>query len=254
VIVYLIDPKPAARGPQPFAPAQGMRRPADAPKTEQGPEPNDRPMKHQPTGWLAGYAPGQSVRIYQPGTALRVPAGATLIIQEHYTATGKNATDRTPVGIKWAKEAPKTEVNVATLVNMNFKLPAGTSDTRVDAEMTLNQDTTIWSVLPHTHMRGKKWEVTAIYPDGRSEVILDVPKYDFNWQTDYVFKQPLSLPKGTKLHTAAWYDNSTANKANPDPKKDVYWGDQTWEEMQFTAVTFSMANASTKSTSAEPKQ
>ena len=71
-------------------------------------------------------------------------------------------------------------------------------------------------------------------------LILDVPKYDFNWQTDYIFKEPLQLPKGTKLKTSAWYDNSTANKSNPDPTKDVYWGDQTWEEMQFTAFTFSI--------------
>ena len=95
-------------------------------------------------------------------------------------------------------------------------------------------------------MRGKKWEVTAIYPDGKSEVILNVPKYDFNWQTDYIFKEPLQLQKGTKIRTSAWYDNSTANKANPDPKKDVYWGDQTWEEMQFTAFTFSLPETQTK--------
>ena len=239
VIVYLIDPKPV-RAPQPFTPGPGMRRPAEAPKTERGAELNDRPMKHGPTGWLSGYAPGQSVRVYQPGTALRVPAGATLIIQEHYTATGKETSDRTRIGIKWAKEAPKTAVDVATLQNANFVLPAGASDTRVDAELTLKEDMTVWSILPHTHMRGKKWEVTATYPDGRSEMILNVPKYDFNWQTDYIFKQPLNLPKGTKIRTSAWYDNSTANKANPDPKKDVYWGDQTWEEMQFTAITFSL--------------
>ena len=248
VIVYLIDPNAAKVAP-PFMPAANMRRPAEAPKTERGPEPNDRPMKRGPTGWLSGYAPGQAVRVYEPGTALRVPAGSTLIIQEHYTATGKETTDRTRIGIKWAKEAPKTAVDVATLQNQNFVLPAGASDTRVDAELTLKEDMTIWSVLPHTHMRGKKWEVTAIYPDGRSEVILNVPKYDFNWQTDYVFKKPLQMPKGTKIHTAAWYDNSTANKANPDPKKDVYWGDQTWEEMQFTAITFSLNGVPAKTNS-----
>jgi hypothetical protein len=88
--------------------------------------------------------------------------------------------------------------------------------------------------------------VTATYPDGRAETILNVPKYDFNWQTDYVFTEPLNLPKGTKLRTSAWYDNSTANKANPDPKKDVYWGDQTWEEMQFTAFTFSLPETQTR--------
>jgi hypothetical protein len=248
VIVYLIDPNAAKVAP-PFMPAANMRRPAEAPKTERGAEPNDRPMKHGPTGWLGGYAPGQAVRVYEPGTALRVPAGSTLIIQEHYTATGKETTDRTRIGIKWAKEAPKTAVDVATLQNQNFVLPAGSSDTRVDAELTLKEDMTIWSVLPHTHMRGKKWEVTAIYPDGRSEIILNVPKYDFNWQTDYVFKKPLQMPKGTKIHTAAWYDNSTANKANPDPKKDVYWGDQTWEEMQFTAITFSLNGVPAKTNS-----
>ncbi|MCU1386034.1 MAG: hypothetical protein JWL71_4731 [Acidobacteria bacterium] len=253
VIVYLIDPKPA-RVPQPFTPAPGMRRPADAPKTEHGAEANDRPMKHQPTGWLSGYAPGQSVRVYQPGTALRVPAGATLIIQEHYTAIGKETTDRTRIGVKWAKETPKVPVDVATLQNANFVLPAGASDTRVDAELTLKEDTTVWSILPHTHMRGKKWEVTATYPDGRSELILNVPKYDFNWQTDYIFKQPLNLPKGTKIRTSAWYDNSAANKANPDPKKDVYWGDQTWEEMQFTAITFSTDTAAAKTATGGQKQ
>ena len=248
VIVYLVDPKPV-RAPQAFTPAAGMRRPADAPKTEKGAEPNDRPMPRQPTGWLTGYAPGQSVRIYQPGTALRVPAGSTLIIQEHYTATGKDTTDRTRIGVKWAKEVPKTVVDVATLQNGNFKLPAGAPDTRVDAELTLKEDVTVWSILPHTHMRGKKWEVTAIYPDGRSELILNVPKYDFNWQTDYIFKQPLNMPKGTKIRTSAWYDNSPANKANPDATKDVYWGDQTWEEMQFTAITFSLNSTPAKTNS-----
>jgi hypothetical protein len=252
VIVYLIDPNAAKVAP-PFMPAGNMRRPADAPKPARA-DSNDRPMKHGPTGWLTGYAPGQAVRVYEPGTALRVPAGSTLIIQEHYTATGKATTDRTRIGIKWAKEAPKTAVDVATLQNQNFVLPAGASDTRVDAELTLKEDMTIWSVLPHTHMRGKKWEVSAIYPDGHSEVILNVPKYDFNWQTDYVFKTPLNMPKGTKIHTAAWYDNSAANKANPDPKADVYWGDQTWEEMQFTAITFSLNATPAKTNSGGAKQ
>ena len=114
----------------------------------------------------------------------------------------------------------------------------------------MQQDLTLWSVLPHTHMRGKRWEVAAIYPDGKSELILSVPKYDFNWQTDYVFKDALNLPKGTKLRTSAWYDNSAANRANPDPKKDVYWGDQTWEEMQFTAFTFSLPETQTKTAGA----
>ena len=122
---------------------------------------------------------------------------------------------------------------------MNFVLPAGSSDTRVDAELTLKEDMTIWSILPHTHMRGKKWEVTAIYPDGRSEVDPQRAEVRLQLADRLRVQAAAGLPKGTKIHTAAWYDNSTANKANPDPTKDVYWGDQTWEEMQFTAITFS---------------
>ena len=158
----------------------------------------------------------------------------------HYTTNGTATTDRTSIGVKFASEPPKTPLVVVPLQNANFVLKAGTADTRVDAEMTVNTDVTLWSALPHTHVRGKRWQVEAIYPDGRTEMILNVPKYDFNWQTDYIFQSPLALPKGTKLKTSAWYDNSTANKSNPDPTKDVYWGDQTWEEMQFTAFTFSI--------------
>jgi hypothetical protein len=266
VIAYMRTPPPAqpaaapaggaaaaqgSRPTPPFTMAAGMGRPPTAPKPDRAPVENDRPPTRTPGGWLGGFAPGQAVRVYQPGTALKIPAGAVVVLQMHYTANGQAAADRTRIGIRYASAPPKTEVRVVALANQNFVLPAGAPDTRVDAEVTLNQDITLWSVLPHTHVRGKKWEVTAIYPDGRSELILNVPKYDFNWQTDYVFKQPLQLPKGTKLHTAAWYDNSPAHKANPDPKKDVYWGDQTWEEMQFTAFTFSFAPAETKTTAGQ---
>ena len=242
---------PAPRPTPPFSMAADMGRPPTAPKEDRAPVQNDRPPTARPGAWLGGFAPGQAVRVYQPGTALKIPAGSVLLLQMHYTANGKAAADRTRIGIKYASAPPKTEVRVVALANQNFVLKAGAPDTRVDAEVTLNQDITLWSVLPHTHVRGKKWQVTAIYPDGRSEIILDVPKYDFNWQTDYVFKQPLSLPKGTKLHTAAWYDNSAAYKPNPDPKKDVYWGDQTWEEMQFTAFTISFAPTETKTTAGQ---
>src|SRR5438552_8324016 len=102
---------------------------------------------------------------------------------------------------------------------------------------------TIWSLMPHTHVRGRRWEIQATYPDGRTEIVLAVPKYDFNWQTDYVFKQPLKLPKGTKIRTSAWYDNSAASKTNPDPTVDVHWGEQTWQEMQFTAFAFTIDQA-----------
>ncbi len=202
--------------------------------------PSDRPAPRRMGPAIGGFAPGQFVRVYQDGTGMKLPAGTTLIFQMHYTPAGKPTTDRTKVGVKFAKTRPQTEVRFASIVNGSLHIPPGAADQRVDAEMTINQPVTIWSLLPHTHVRGIRWNYEATYPDGRTETILGVPKYDFNWQTDYVFKQPLKLPKGTKIHATAWYDNSKANKSNPDPTKDVYWGDQTWEEMMYTGMTFSI--------------
>ena len=236
-------PKPRRQGPFSFAP--GMEEPKDdaVEAAKRGPN-NDRPAaKGGPGAFVAAFAPGQAVRTYAEGTAIKIPAGATLTFQMHYTASGKATTDRSKIGFVFAKEPPRQEVMIAALQNANFTLPAGAPDVRVDAEMTLNQDMTIWSMLPHTHVRGKRWHLEAAYPDGRTETILDVPRYDFNWQADYVFKQPLKLPKGTKVRTTAWYDNSPANKSNPDPTVDVHWGDQTWQEMQFTAFAFTLESS-----------
>jgi hypothetical protein len=158
----------------------------------------------------------------------------------HYTPTGTATTDRTSIGLIFAKEPPKIELRGTVLANGALHLTPGAADQRVDAELTINQNVMLWSVLPHTHVRGKRWEYQAIYPDGRTETILSVPRYDFDWQTDYVYKQPLKLPKGTRIHATAWYDNSTNNPSNPDPTKDVWWGDQTWEEMMFTGLTYSV--------------
>ena len=115
--------------------------------------------------------------------------------------------------------------------------------------MTLQRDVTIWSLLPHTHLRGKRWAYQATYQDGRVETILSVPMYDFNWQTEYVFKQPLTLAKGTTIRSSAWYDNSARNRFNPDPHADVRWGDQTWEEMQFTGFAYTVDGASVQASS-----
>ena len=233
-------PPPRRQGPFTFA--EGMEEPDDVKAAAARQDtPNDRPFPQAGTGGFAGgFTPGQGVRVFQPGSAMKLPAGSTMVFQMHYTANGKPAVDRSKIGFVFANEPPKQEAIIAALVNANFTLPAGAPSTRVDAEMTINQDTTLWSLLPHTHVRGRRWEIRATYPDGRSEIVLAVPSYDFNWQTDYVFKQPLKLPKGTVLRSSAWYDNSAANKSNPDSKVDVHWGEQTWEEMQFTAFTFTL--------------
>jgi hypothetical protein len=213
--------------------------------------PNDRPAPRRMGPSIGGFAPGQFVRVYQEGSAMKLPAGSTLIFQTHYTAAGKPTTDRTRVGVKFAKSKPQTEVRFASMINGALHIPPGVADQRVDAEMTINQNVTMWSMLPHTHVRGIRWTYEAVYPDGRTETILSVPKYDFNWQTDYVFKQPLKLPKGSKIHATAWYDNSAKNKSNPDPTKDVWWGDQTWEEMMYTGLTFSIDAVATTPTAGQ---
>lgn len=189
---------------------------------------------------IGGFAPGSSVLQFDAGQAMLIRAGSTLVVQMHYTTNGTAATDRTKLGLFLAKETPKVEMRMATLVNGALLIPAGAPDYSIAAEMTTTADITLRQMLPHTHLRGKSWEYTATYPDGRTEVILAVPNYDFNWQTDYVFAEPLKLPKGTKIRAVAHYDNSAANKANPDPKVDVKWGDQTWEEMMFTSFVYSI--------------
>jgi hypothetical protein len=118
-------------------------------------------------------------------------------------------------------------------VQPRFLIPAGDPNAEVKAVAELRQDTIITSLTPHMHVRGKDMTYTAVYPDGTSEVLLRVPKYDFNWQITYDLAKPKLLPKGTRVEVVAHYDNSPGNKYNPDPTKDVKWGDQTWEEMMI---------------------
>jgi len=255
VIVYARPPAPATpppsqtgRRPTPvFSMAEGMEIPAGQTGGQRLPPeqtkplgPNDRPAPRTLGASIGGYVPGTASRTYPVGTSFRIAAGSTLVFQMHYTTTGTPTSDRTSIGLVFAKTPPQTELRQSALINGSLHIPAGDADHRVDAEMTINRDVTLWSMLPHTHVRGKRWIYEAIFPDGRKETILSVPKYDFEWQTDYVFKQPLKLPAGTKLHATAWYDNSRGNKSNPDPTLDVWWGDQTWEEMMFTGLTYSL--------------
>jgi hypothetical protein len=118
-------------------------------------------------------------------------------------------------------------------VQLGFLIPAGDPNAEVKGVANIMQDTVITSLTPHMHVRGKDMTYTAVYPDGTSEVLLRVPKYDFNWQITYELASPKRLPKGTKVEVVAHYDNSPGNKYNPDPTKDVKWGDQTWEEMMI---------------------
>ena len=193
---------------------------------------------------LVNWAVGEDAPIHAPGTAKRIPAGSTLVFQVHYTTNGKPGRDRSRIGLIFAKEPPQREVRTGLITNATFAIPPGAPNHEVAAEATFSEDVKIYSLHPHMHLRGKDMTYTATYPDGRKEILLSVPKYDFGWQTDYALAQPLLLPKGTKVHVAAHFDNSPANRANPDPKATVRWGDQTWEEMMIGFFTYTVESPS----------
>jgi hypothetical protein len=217
------------------------------PDQRKDPGPNYRPRPVGMTQGMGGFSPGGSIRHFPEGMGMRIPAGYSLVFQMHYTTYGKATTDRSKIGLKFAKTQPKTILNTMALINASLSIPPGEANYTIDNSMTFNRDTMIYSLVPHTHVRGTGWHYEVTYPDGRKEVVLSVPKYDFNWQHEYVFTQPLKLPAGSKLYAKAWYDNSAKNKSNPDPTKQVTWGDQTWEEMMYTSITFWMPPAPTTS-------
>jgi hypothetical protein len=169
-----------------------------------------------------------------------VKAGSVLTFQLHYTPNGAATEDRTSIGFVFAKRPPEVEVRATAFTNGRFVIPPGAPDHAVESGVSILEDVTIYSLLPHTHLRGKRWDYSVSYPDGRTETVLSVPRYDFNWQTDYVFATPLRLPKGSVLRAVARYDNSARNPSNPNPKAEVRWGEQTWEEMQYTGVNYSI--------------
>ncbi|HLY16655.1 MAG TPA: hypothetical protein VKR61_05500 [Bryobacteraceae bacterium] len=182
---------------------------------------------------LAGFAPGEQPKVYPPGTAKQLKAGARLIFQLHYTPNGKPATDRTSIGLIFARGPVAHRALSGTATNFRFAIPPGDANYEVHSIWIAPQDVRIVDLMPHMHVRGKDFTYTVVYPDGRSEVVLRVPKYNFNWQLVYREQDPLFLPKGARLECVAHFDNSPNNPANPDPRKEVRWGPQTWEEMMI---------------------
>ncbi|HVG21991.1 MAG TPA: hypothetical protein VNI02_23355, partial [Blastocatellia bacterium] len=195
---------------------------------------------------LAGYAPGKEVDVFPAGTAKKVPAGSTIMFQMHYSsfrgALDKSEKDRTKIGIVFAKEPPDKIIFTSGVVNATFKIPAGAESHEVTACQTLPRDVQIVSYMPHMHLRGKDMKYEIVYPDGKRETLLWVPKFSFNWQDMYYLKKPINVPKGSKLIVTAHFDNSAKNKYNPDPRKDVRWGDPTYDEMMIGWMDILMDN------------
>jgi len=183
---------------------------------------------------LLGYEPGYAPMPWLENGAKLIPAGSDLVFEMHFNPNGHEVTDYSKLGLYLAKAAPAHRVlAIDTLRDLDFAIPPGDADYLSHASMTLAHSARLLSIQPHMHVRGKSMEVKATLPDGRTETLLSVPKYDFNWQTTYVFKQPVELPAGTVLDSVAGFDNSPNNKFNPDPNATVRWGDQTFNEMHI---------------------
>jgi hypothetical protein len=183
---------------------------------------------------LLGYEPGYMPMPWLEGGAKLIQAGSDLVFEIHFNPNGKEVTYHSEFGLYFAKAAPtKRVLAIDTLRDLDFAIPAQDRNYLSTAAMTIASPARLLSIQPHMHVRGKSMEVRAVYTDGRRQTLLSVPKYDFNWQTTYVFKQPVDLPAGTRLESVAGFDNSVNNSYNPNPGATVRWGDQTTDEMHI---------------------
>ncbi len=181
---------------------------------------------------LTVYGPGRNADIWTEGAAKLIPAGSNLVFQMHYSKiTGKPEKDRSSVALVFARKPVEKMVVSLDIMNFYFRIPAGAENHQVTACSTFTRDAQIISFMPHMHVRGKDMKYEAIYQDGRREVLLNVPRYNFYWQTLYKLKQPISIPRGTRIAVTAHFDNSTRNKYNPDARQSVRFGDSTTDEM-----------------------
>jgi mono/diheme cytochrome c family protein len=195
-------------------------------KTEEEPD-----TSALPSDFLVGYAPGQPAEILRPGQAKLIKAGSDIIFQVHYTPNGKQVHDRTRLGIVFAKEPPARRVLTLSATNGTFKIPPGDPNYRVDASFQVGEQVELSGLHPHMHGRGKDFMYRLVYPTGESQTILSVPHFSWHWQNWYTLEQPILLPKGTIIECTAHFDNSPNNPDNADPKKEVTWGEQSWDEM-----------------------
>lgn len=186
--------------------------------------------------FFAGYVPGTRAKPFADGMAKRLPAGSELIFQVHYTTVGTEQVDQSHIGLVFEKDPSKLthEIQTSSVFDARFRIPPNTSDYSVKAELDKPLPACdLLALSPHMHVRGKSYRYTALFPDGRKQVLLDVPRYDFNWQNEYRLEEKLAIPAGTQILGEAVFDNSEENLNNPDPNQWVTFGEQTWEEMMI---------------------
>lgn len=187
---------------------------------------------------LMTFVPGNELYEYPESTGVLVPAGSTFFSQMHYTTYGRESTDQTKIGLYFSEVEPEFTLQHYAMVNVDLRIPAGEPNYQAGAYYQFQKDAVIYSLFPHAHYRGRSSTFSLAYPDGREELVLSVPNYDFNWQRYFQLQEPIHAPAGTRLIHRTVYDNSEANLSNPDASKLVRFGEQTWEEMLYGGVSF----------------
>lgn len=200
----------------------------------------DEGDEDESTGFFAAYAPGYDALQFNQGYGKVLPAGSRLKFQLHYTPNGTATTDQSMIGMVFADERPEHLVSVHGIAQPRLAIPPGADNHEVVATQPISRETTILAFFPHMHLRGKAFKYEAVLPGGDTQTLLDIPRYDFNWQLSYRLAEPLTLPAGSTIRVTAWYDNSDKNPANPDPTRTVRWGPQTFDEMMIGYVEYHM--------------
>jgi hypothetical protein len=190
---------------------------------------------------IGSIAVGTQPDIFPVGTAKRLRAGSILMLHIHYTTMGVATKDQTSIGFVFAKQPPKVELKTVSLAQENFVIPPQAAAHPVEGRVQFQEDGAIWSLGPHNHFRGKSWRFELIDPDGTRRTILSVPRFDFHWQLNYVFRNPVAVKRGTQLVATNVFDNSAKNPVNPNPNVAVRWGEQSTDEMMFASVVYSVA-------------
>ena len=189
---------------------------------------------------MGGYAVGAESTLWPKNVGTYLPPGGAIGAQAHYTPFGKEVTDKSLLGLYFYKkgETPDLVMRNSVIVDPTIVIPAGEARHKETAYIDFPKDALLYSAFPHAHYRGYASDMWIEYPDGSRKLLLAMPRYDFNWQREYTFAEPLKIPAGSKLIANYWYDNSKQNPANPDASKTIVWGDQSWEEMFYTAVRY----------------
>ena len=187
---------------------------------------------------LCGQAPGRDADVWPAGMAKRIPAGAELLLQIHYSKNGSVEKDRSSIGLTFARQPPEKEIFTEPIQNHYFLIPPGAENHEVSSCHNFSEDVHILSLMPHMHVRGKDMQVKAMFPTGDPKILLYVPNYSFSWQTTYYYKKPVPIARGTRIEVTAHFDNSKKNITNPDPAKTVRWGDPTYDEMMIGWVDY----------------